>query len=142
MSTTVETVRLEYLGANRGPIPYRTPSGRTYRAASETYRFINALPEDADFLVATRKFRRVQVVETQPTPEPVTTVESEPAPVDVGPMPDVSSVAALRESLAGGEFSAAALQAALDDERARNKPRATVIKLLSDAIPDTDPGDL
>lgn len=126
-------VRMEYVGINVGPIPYKVPSGRVYRGATETYRFVDVFPEDVEFLVGTRKF--VKLAQEKPTetekPEPVS------APLDV------SSVKSLRKSLESGHKKSVLVDA-LTTETVKEKPRATVVKLLEKSIENAagSPGDL
>lgn len=70
-------IRMEYIGVNGGSINWRCPSGRSY-IGSKHARFIDAYPEDVQFLENTRRWKRVERavkqvaknVETAPAPAP------------------------------------------------------------------------
>lgn len=136
---TDQKIRLVYTGKNQGAIPWRAPSGNVYRAGAKTKRFVDALPEDVDFLLRTNKFARVKTapapqavkaapVAAAPEPEPETVPESgeqQPNPIDL------STVASVRYSLPDASFQN--LLDCLDAEQ-EGKARVTVLDMLRDAI--------
>lgn len=143
-----DTVRLEYLGTNNGPIPFKGPSGKVYKVAKRTYRFIEALESDVDFMVRSRKFRLAKPVvkETQVFVEekaaelPPVEATAEVGGENVETLPsdpvvlNTNTVKELDHSLSNGEFELEELQLALMVEEDKDKPRQGVLDRLTKVI--------
>jgi CHAT domain len=71
-----QTVRLEFVGGQRGTITYRGPTGREYRVANnDTERFIDVLHEDAVHLLQFPEFRLA------PQLPPMPAIDESPSPI-------------------------------------------------------------
>lgn len=147
-----DTVRMEFIGKNKGAISYRGVSGNVYRGASKTHRFANVLPEDVKTLIKTRVW---VVVDRENKPEllPVDDLSEIPTVLErkqeQGPVQgepetpetaesdsvDISTIAALEAALSGS-VSLEALHSALETELDQEKPRKGVVERLQNAIDD------
>lgn len=154
---TDDLVRLTYTGANKGPIPFKGVSGKTYYGSRVTYRFVDVLPEDVNILIRSGKFQRVAKTEEKETVETVDAVSNEPVNVeadqpmvadtdgpesDTGPVDvfmdddltvDLSTVESVKDSLKD-VLPLANLEDAFRQEKTGEKPRKTVLDLLQNAI--------
>ena len=150
---TDDLVRLTYTGVNKGPIPFKGVSGKTYYGSRVTYRFVDVLPEDVNVLIRSGKFQRVEketveTVETvsngpvnvdadQPTVMDTDGPEGDTGPVDVFMddtlTVDLSTVESVRDSLKE-VLPLAKLENAFMQEQTSEKPRKTILDLLQNAI--------
>ena len=71
------TVRMEYIGENVGPIPFRGKQ-KVYRGGNTAlHKFIDADAVDADLLVGTGRWKIISVAREQPVSQPVVPQKTE-----------------------------------------------------------------
>ena len=78
-NNSMDTIRMEYIGENRGAISFRV-NGRNYRGGNNPInRFANAHPDDVEDLILLGRWRRVDMVSAPVAPA---APKPKPAPVD------------------------------------------------------------